>query len=614
MANLNKDGLRAESSATFQNNTIGLITPVLHRAYNSDTIDSFLTSKDPSNLEAVIRENISASIASGSTVNLAIADGNLVHITGTNTILSFGNVQAGARFVLVFDDILRLTYNATSLILPSSADIDTNLNDTAFLISEGSGNWRCVAYQRSDGTALIGGTGGGTWGSITGTLSAQTDLQAALEEKVNANIPITGGTGIKITYDEKGLVLSSAGATLNDLTGVTISSPADDQVLTYDSTTSQWINQAQTAATPLGYFGQAFDYNIQTAVTNNIGVPIIFGTSDLSNGISVVSNGTALTRIFFANSGIYNLQFSVQIQNLANAPEDVHIWLRLNGADIVGSTGVVGMQSRKSTGVASHTITGWNYLLDVTGGQFYELIWSTTNVANVDLRFYASTVNHPSTASTLFTVTQQSGIMAGTGLTSLNGLTADVQVFTTGEDSVLGDWWIDSIGDTHVFNIPSASELSRGLLTAADWVTFDSKYDNPTGTTSQYIRGNGTFAALPCEIQTAVSDETTTLTTGTSKMTFRMPYAMTVTSVRASVNTAPTGSAITVDVKENGTSIMTTTKISIPAGTKTSVGSGTPVLTDTALADDSEISIDILTVGSTLGGAGLKVTIIGTRA
>jgi hypothetical protein len=204
--------------------------------------------------------------------------------------------------------------------------------------------------------------------------------------------------------------------------------------------------------------------------------------------------------------------------------------------------------------------------------------------------------------------------MAGTGLTSLNGLTADVQVFTTGEDSVLGDWWIDSIGDTHVFNIPSASELSRGLLTAADWVTFDSKYDNPTGTTSQYIRGNGTFAALPCEIQTAVSDETTTLTTGTSKMTFRMPYAMTVTSVRASVNTAPTGSAITVDVKENGTSIMTTTKISIPAGTKTSVGSGTPVLTDTALADDSEISIDILTVGSTLGGAGLKVTIIGTRA
>jgi hypothetical protein len=199
-------------------------------------------------------------------------------------------------------------------------------------------------------------------------------------------------------------------------------------------------------------------------------------------------------------------------------------------------------------------------------------------------------------------------------LNGLSAITEPIQVFAIGFDSVSGDWFIDSTGDTHVFNIPTANYLTRGLLTAADYFTFDNKYDNPTGTISQYIRGDGTLAYLPCEIQTAVSDETTTLTTGTSKMTFRMPYAMTVTSVRASVNTPPTGSAITVDIKESGSSIMTTTKISIPAGTKTSVGSGTPVLTDTALADDSEISIDILGIGSTFGGAGLKVTIIGTRA
>ena len=62
-----------------------------------------------------------------------------------------------------------------------------------------------------------GGGGGGTWGSITGTLSAQTDLQAALDGKVDENAPITGATKTKITYDAKGLVVSGADATTSDI-------------------------------------------------------------------------------------------------------------------------------------------------------------------------------------------------------------------------------------------------------------------------------------------------------------------------------------------------------------------------------------------------------------
>jgi hypothetical protein len=158
MAIKTKAQLATESASTFVDNSTGLITPSLHRTYNTDTIDSFLSVKDASELQAVMLENRANSIASGTTVDLSGANGNLVHVTGTSTITSFGSVQAGARFVIVFDGILLLTYNATSLILPTSASIVTAVGDTAFLISEGSGNWRCVAYQRASGAALVGGS------------------------------------------------------------------------------------------------------------------------------------------------------------------------------------------------------------------------------------------------------------------------------------------------------------------------------------------------------------------------------------------------------------------------------------------------------------------------
>ena len=120
--------------------------------------------------------------------------------------------------------------------------------------------------------------------------------------------------------------------------------------------------------------------------------------------------------------------------------------------------------------------------------------------------------------------------------------------------------------------------------------------------------------ALPVEIMFAVSDEATALTTGTAKLTFRMPHAMTLTSVRASVGTAPTGSTLIVDINESGSSILST-KLSIDASEKTSTTAATPpVISDSALADDAEITIDIDQIGSTIAGAGLKVTLIGTRA
>jgi len=115
------------------------------------------------------------------------------------------------------------------------------------------------------------------------------------------------------------------------------------------------------------------------------------------------------------------------------------------------------------------------------------------------------------------------------------------------------------------------------------------------------------------EIQLAASDETTALTTGTAKVTFRMPHAMTLTSVRASLTTAQaSGSIFTVDINESGASILST-KLTIDNTEKTSTTAATPaVISDTALADDAEITIDIDQIGNGTA-TGLKITLIGTR-
>jgi hypothetical protein len=114
-------------------------------------------------------------------------------------------------------------------------------------------------------------------------------------------------------------------------------------------------------------------------------------------------------------------------------------------------------------------------------------------------------------------------------------------------------------------------------------------------------------------ISAAVSDETTDLSTGTSVLTFRMPYAMTLEDVRASVGTAPTGSTLIVDINESGTTVLST-KLSIDSGEKTSTTATTPVvISDSSLADDAEITVDIDQVGATVAGAGLKIYLIGIK-
>lgn len=129
-------------------------------------------------LSSAINESKGSDIASATTTDIGAATGNHVVVTGTTTITGLGTVQAGTRRIVTFSGALTLTHNATSLILPTGANITTAAGDSATFVSLGSGNWKCTNYQRDNGKSLSYSVGGDPTDNI-GYLNIPQNSQSA---------------------------------------------------------------------------------------------------------------------------------------------------------------------------------------------------------------------------------------------------------------------------------------------------------------------------------------------------------------------------------------------------------------------------------------------------
>lgn len=200
------------------------------------------------------------------------------------------------------------------------------------------------------------------------------------------------------------------------------------------------------------------------------------------------------------------------------------------------------------------------------------------------------------------------GTLISAGTLALTGSTSNYVVVAraTGVASV-------STGTTNWNNL---ADYGRVYKVITDTVVATSIEDHRAGYGGIHGQADASGFDSTHALAIAISDETSAITTGTAKVTFRMPYAFSLTSVRCSLTAAQaSGSIFTVDIKETGVSILST-KLTIDNTEKTSVTAAAPAVigdSPSSLADDAEITIDVFQVGDGTA-TGLKVYLIGRRA
>lgn len=191
------------------------------------------------------------------------------------------------------------------------------------------------------------------------------------------------------------------------------------------------------------------------------------------------------------------------------------------------------------------------------------------------------------------------------GLTFKDGLY--IGGTATGDNVTASTGPVATITTNTVTNAESAGTINRNNTTGAP---------NPGDITVAELKSMlalraADIAHMPAEFCIALSDETTVITAGPAKVTWRAPYAFTIDSVRASLNTASASGILAVNIKENGTSILST-ELTIDQGARTSVTATNPVvISNKAVTDDAEITMDVDASG--MGAKGLKVWILGHK-
>jgi hypothetical protein len=141
--------------------------------------------------------------------------------------------------------------------------------------------------------------------------------------------------------------------------------------------------------------GSFFDTTTQTAAAIDTAYPVAFNNTATTFGIN---RGTPSSRIFVPDTSTYNFEFSLQVDKTSGSNSLLFVWPRINGIDVPNSASRVRVKDNNDENVFA-----WNFMLDMQGGAYFELMWAVSNT-NLQLLAEPATAFCPAIPSALLSV------------------------------------------------------------------------------------------------------------------------------------------------------------------------------------------------------------------
>jgi hypothetical protein len=145
------------------------------------------------------------------------------------------------------------------------------------------------------------------------------------------------------------------------------------------------------------HYGAFHDMTDQTASGTNTATAVTFDTTDLSFGVRL---GTLPSQILIDNPGVYDFQFSLQIDKTSGGAGLLWIWADINGTAVPES-----MSRARIKDNDDEEVMAWNFVLQMKAGDYFRLMWAVDSV-DIILDTFAATAFGPATPSAILTVTQ----------------------------------------------------------------------------------------------------------------------------------------------------------------------------------------------------------------
>jgi len=145
------------------------------------------------------------------------------------------------------------------------------------------------------------------------------------------------------------------------------------------------------------HYGTFYDTTTQTNAVINTPMAVTFNSTSEAYGVSLKAGDTS--KIVAARDGVYNFQFSSQLDSAGAGSPVFHFWFALNGAAVTASARKVVV-----SGTADETVVAGNYLITMQAGDEFQLMWSSDSLDAV-IRAVAAASPIPAIPSTIMTVT-----------------------------------------------------------------------------------------------------------------------------------------------------------------------------------------------------------------